>query len=543
MRTWPLRYHRWFERSFFFPPANEQRRPTITVLGMNAAAAEPATDRHQDGSRTHSAQVRINSRHLMNMALLAVLPMVAAPTLNYARTLMVDPDIWWHLANARLLLTTHHFIQTDPYAFTAIGQRWIDWEWLSEIPYWFCYQAFQLQGIYLMTWLVLAANMIFVYWRGYWMARSADASLWSAAIALILMTVNSGPRMIEFAYLAMSAELAIIEAADRGHKRLLWLLAPLFCLWINLHGTWLVGLGLLAVYIVSGLFPVNLGVFEQKAFTRADRIQLLSVFLASAIMLLVNPYGWRLIWQPFDMMFNQKLSVATIAEWQPLSLSSLEGRGVVVAVALMVVANCIRGRKWKIFELALVFFAWYTAIDHHRFTYLAAVITAPMLARDLSRTFSKDPDANTIPTMNFLMAAGALCAMLIFFPSEASLKKMLGMMFPVQTISTIQPSWRTYDWDYVGGMMAFESKPSFIDTRFDSFEHLGVMKDARSILAGQNAFELMDKYRVDHALVKDDAALADLLEHSTAWRLEKREKAWEGEYLMFAKVPATATGQ
>ena len=51
------------------------------------------------------------------------------------------------------------------------------------------------------------------------------------------------------------------------------------------------------------------------------------------------------------------------------------------------------------------------------------------------------------------------------------------MMFPMQTIAAIQPSWRTYDWDYVGGMMAFESKPSFIDTRFDSFEHLGIMQD------------------------------------------------------------------
>ena len=107
------------------------------------------------------------------------------------------------------------------------------------------------------------------------------------------------------------------------------------------------------------------------------------------------------------MMFNQKLSVATIAEWQPLSLSSMEGQGVVVAIALMVIANCIRGRKWKVYELAMVFFAWYTAIDHHRFTYLAAVITTPMLARDLGRSLSKDPDANTIPAMNGLMTAGS----------------------------------------------------------------------------------------------------------------------------------------
>ena len=307
--------------------------------------------------------VNVTSRHVMNMALLVMLPMVAASTLNYALTLMIDPDIWWHLANARILVTQHHFIHTDPYSFTAVGQRWIDWEWLSEIPYWFSYQTFGLRGIYLITWLSFGANLLFVYWRGYRLGRSADGALWATAIAFLLMTVNAGPRMIQFAYLAMSAELAILEAADRGNKRLFWLLPPLFCLWINLHGTWLVGLGLLGLYIVCGWFPLRVGVFQQTAFSRSERNQLVAVFCASAIACVLNPYGWHLMWQPFDMMLKQTVSVATIAEWQPLSLSSMEGRGVLVAIVAMVLANCVRGRTWKVHELAMIFFAWYMAID------------------------------------------------------------------------------------------------------------------------------------------------------------------------------------
>jgi hypothetical protein len=314
----------------------------------------------------------------------------------------------------------------------------------------------------------------------------------------------------------------------------------LFCLWINLHGTWLIGLGLLGLHIVCGLFPLNLGVFEQSAFTVKDRNRLLAIFGVSALALLANPYGWHLLWNPFDMMLNQKLSVATIAEWQPLSLSSLEGKGTVVAIALMVVANCIRGRKWKVYQLAMIFFAWYMAIDHHRFTYLAAVITTPMLALDLKRAFSTESDSKTIPAMNVLMVGGVICVMVIMYPTEASLKKMVGKMFPLQTISAIQPSWRTFDWDYVGGMMAFESKPSFMDSRFDSFEHLGVMAEYRSIVQAHNAFPLLDKYHVDHALLKDDLPITDLLEHTPGWRVEMREKAWEGEYVLFARESTAA---
>jgi hypothetical protein len=492
------------------------------------------------GSRFTRIFNRIFTRHLMNMAILMVVPMLLAPTLNIARTLLVDPDIWWHLANARILCTAHHFIHVDPYSFTVIGQPWINWEWLSELPYWFSYQAFGLRGIYLITWLVLCANILFVYWRGYWKAGHAGAAFWAAGIGFVLMTVNSGPRTIAIAYLAMSAELAILEAAERGKTKLLWLLPPLFCVWINLHGIWFIGICLLVLYIVCGLFRVKVGAFEQEAFTREERNRLLAVLGSSVVLLLVNPYGWHLLWNPVDMILNQTVSVATIAEWKPLDLSTLEGKGVIVAIGLMVLANLIRGRKWKVFELGIVFLAWYAAVAHVRFSFLAAVLTTPLLAVDMKRSFCTESDEKTIPAMNALMVAGAVGLMVFMFPTQSSLKDMLAKMFPLQTIASIQPSWRTLDWDYVGGMMAFQSKPSFIDSRFDSFEHVGVMQDSQSIMYGQNALELMAKYRVDHVLLLEGMPLSYLLQHTPGWQVEAREKAWEGNYVLYAKTPGAA---
>ena len=353
-----------------------------TVVGMDPTPSEPAVEPVRSASWFSSPRARVASRHLMNAAILLALPTLLAATLNRAKTLLVDPDIWWHLANARIFVTTHHAIWHDPYSFTVAGHAWIDWEWLSELPFLFSYQTFGLQGIYLVTWLLLGANVLFVYYRGVRLGGSADAALWTSAIALVLMTVNSGPRTIEFAYLAMSSELLILEEFDRGNKRLIWLLPPLFALWINLHGFWFAGIVLLAMYIGFGLFHVELGAFEQQALSRPDRNRLLMVLGASVAALVLNPYGWHLMLSPLDMMLHQKTSVATIAEWQPLELSSFEGRGAVLAIVLMVLINCIRGRKWKIYEMAFVFLAWYAAISHHRFTYFAAVLTTPMLARD-----------------------------------------------------------------------------------------------------------------------------------------------------------------
>ncbi len=475
----------------------------------------------------------------MNIALLLMVPMLIAPTLNFARTLLVDPDIWWHLADARYLLTTHHFIQTDPYSFTVVGQRWINWEWLAELPYWFSYQSLGLQGIYLVTWLVFGVNTLLLYWRGYRLSRHAGAAFWAAAIGLVLMTVNSGARTIAIAYLAMSAELFILEESEKGNHRILWLLPPLFCLWINLHGTWFIGIILLAIYIACGLFSFTAGVFEQQAFAAPVRNRLLAVLGASVAALIVNPYGWRLMWEPLDMAFKQKLSVSVIAEWQPLNLSMREGKMAVAAIVLMVLANAMRARKWKIYEMAFVFLAWYSAFAHLRFLFLAAVITTPMLARDFERAFCLESDKKTIPAMNALMVAAAIAVVVFMFPTEAALKKMQAMMFPMQTIRSVQPSWRTLNWDYIGGMMDFESKPSAIDTRMDSFDHSGVLPAYLAIMADQNSLELMDKYRFDHVLVKEAAPLAYLLRHTPGWQVVMREKAWDGDhYVLYAKTSA-----
>ncbi len=483
------------------------------------------------------------NRHLMNIALLIIVPIAISETLNANLSLVQDPDIWWHLADARLLCTTHHFIRIEPYSFSVAGERWVNPEWLSELPYWFGFQAFGLRGIYLVTWLVLCANCLLVYWRCFRLTRSADAAFWSTCLGFVLMTVNSGPRTIAMGYVALSAELLILESSKSGNRRMLWLLPPLFCLWINLHGSWLIGLAVLALYIACGLFRVRMGELEQDPLPAGDRNRLLLVFAACVGALMINPYGWRLVWNPFDMMLNQNLNIAAVKEWRPLQLGTLEATGVVAMIALMVLANLRRGRKWKIYDLALVFFAWYAAFDHIRFSFLAAVIVAPALAIDLARSFTSEQDAKTIPAMNGLIAAGALCFSAFMFPSESALQKKLALAFPVQIIHSLQPTWRTFDFDYVGGMMAFESKPPLIDSRLDIFEHHKVLQHYLSAMNLVNSFEVLDYYRIDHVLVQERQPISYLLRHTAGWKLVGTEKAMQDSYVLFARDPVVAGPQ
>jgi hypothetical protein len=474
---------------------------------------------------------------MTNAALLVLLALALSGNLLQPAGQLRDPDIWWHLADARILCTTHHFIQVEPYSFTVARERWLDPEWLSEMPFWLGYRSLGLRGIYLIAAFALCANLLFVYWRSYWKADHAGAAFWTAVLGFPLMTVSDGLRTIVFAYLAMSAEMAILEAAERGKTRLLWLLPLVFCVWINLHGSWFLGIGFLALYILSGLFSVKKGVFEQEGYSSKDRRRLLMVFFASLAALLANPYGWRLIGNPFDMLLNMRTSVANAQEWQPLNLGWIVGKTAFVAICLMLVANCIRGRKWKVYELAFILIAWFLAFYHMRFTFLACVITIPLLAVDVARSFYSSSSEKTIPLMNALYAAGVACVIFFSFPTEASLQKSLAAEYPLQTIASIQPSWRTYNQDTLGGMMDFNFKPTFFDTRWDTFEYHGVLPDFLDITRFHEPLKLLDKYRIDHVLISESWPLAFLLEHTPGWRVEKREGAGDAAYVLLARTP------
>lgn len=484
---------------------------------------------------------RIFTRHLMNMALLLLVAFTLPGIFEKPDGFVHDPDLWWHMADARLLTTTHHFIQVEPYSFTVAGARWVNPEWLAEMPYWLGYQSFGLSGIFLMTVLALSGNLLLIYWRSFWNAGHASAALWSSLLGFVLLTVNFGPRMILFGYLALSAELAILEAVNRenapaSRKRLLWLLPPLFCLWINLHGSWIVGLALLALYFLCGLFSLNKGAFAQQAFSATDRNRLLLVFLSSTVLLLFNPYGWRLLWNPFDMMMNQKLNIGIVQEWQPLSLSSGAGLGVLLAIGLTILANLVSGRKWRVYQLGFILFAWYAALHHTRFAFLASVLTIPWLATDLTRAFCKEQKPKTIPVLNAAFGLGAICAFVHFYPTEQVLQKGLAADYPFQSIAAIQPSWRTFNVDTLGGMMDFYSKPTFLDSRLDTFEHHGILKDQIDIMEIHDSLALLDKYHVDHALLGAKQPLVYLLERTPGWQVVKREGSGDNAFVLLSKT-------
>jgi hypothetical protein len=63
-----------------------------------------------------------------------------------------------------------------------------------------------------------------------------------------------------------------------------------------------------------------------------------------------------------------------------------------------------------------------------------------------------------------------------------------------------------------------ELKP-FIDGRVDVFIHQGVFNDFVKATAIEESLDILNRYRIDYALLKPNQPLTYLLEHSPGWHL------------------------
>src|SRR5215467_2711098 len=163
-----------------------------------------------------------------------------------------DPDIWWHLRNAQYLFQTHRLPAHDMYSFTVAGHYWVSHEWLSEIPYYLAYLALGLCGLKVLTFLVLDVIFLLLLYLCYQESRNFKASIVACLFATMLATVSFGPRTILFGYVYLVILLIILQRFRQRGDAPLWILPPLFCLWINTHGSWSLGMILFALIGISG---------------------------------------------------------------------------------------------------------------------------------------------------------------------------------------------------------------------------------------------------------------------------------------------------
>ena len=470
-------------------------------------------------------------------ALLAVA--LAATVYHLANRGIADPDLWWHLRNAQYLLESHHFIRADMYSFTVVGQPWINHEWLAELPYYLVWKAWGFRGIFLLMVCLIEATLLGTFWLASVVSGNVKAAFLASWIAVLLATVSFGPRTLLFGWIFLVLLLALLWRYKEQGKDHLWWIPLLFLVWVNAHGSWLIGMMVLAAYLVGGLLPSSAGMISAAPWSPSQLKKLLRVTGLSLAALFVNPYGHRLVFYPFELAFRVKLGVSNVEEWMSVDFHSVRGKILIAVLIVMLVVTVLRNQHWRPEWLLLVCFGLYTSVTYMRFLFLAAILFTPMLAQrlDFVPPYRREKDK---PWLNALLMAAALFSMGARYPSAPALAGDIARYYPVKAIAPLQSLVRQQPGrvlnDYLwGGYLIWTCRdvPVFIDSRVDVFEYQGILREYLDLSNLRDPLERLDQERIRYVFLSSHAPVTYLLKQVPTWKVRYSDDV----AILFERVP------
>jgi len=272
----------------------------------------------------------------------------------------VDIDLWHQMALVRESLSARHLLRSDPYAYTPTMSLWIDHEWGAGVVAYFATLWFGARAVIVLKLaLALGTGLASVKCAR---LRGADSSLLGLcgllAVLLSYLGFFTAVRAQAYSFLLTSLLLLFLESDRKGSR--IWITAwlVLFPVWVNLHGGFVVGIGLLALHII------------EEFIHRNPVRHLLLALIANTCEIFLNPYGrdylaylrralgmarpyspeWRAVWDlgPFStIVFIAAVAIAVYA----VTAAGVRASGVVV-LAVTALEGAMHRKLLPLFAIA-----------------------------------------------------------------------------------------------------------------------------------------------------------------------------------------------
>lgn len=295
----------------------------------------------------------------------------------------LDPDLGWHLKVGEDILKSGDAPRTNDYNFTLLGERWVDHEWLMEVLMYSIFHYFSYFCLHLFFVFLVIITFYLLVWsiiKKYGCLKGILASLPFLVFGIYTSLPHFGLRPQEFALFFTVLLLIIINKFEKNKNfKYLLFLIPLFFFWANLHGSFLLGLGLLLVwYLIKIIFKNkylnrfinNLTISVGRGLTKKESGSFLIVFLLIIIATLFNPYGLDLYLSLTE--YSNTYYLSRIAEWlsqfhYPYLYPQLIYLSVSFSLVLLYIIEPVKERgKIKIWSLFLFLFLFILAFKSRR---------------------------------------------------------------------------------------------------------------------------------------------------------------------------------
>jgi hypothetical protein len=451
-------------------------------------------------------------------------------------------DVWGHLAYGRLIDKTRPLPLTEPLMPLSRDVPFVDTAWISQIIGFRAFQSFGIPAIQFLYAASISVCLSLLVWRMY---RQTGNALFCMVGGGLFCWVNWQQLSIVRPQLAglVCFVLLFVLLCGQSWRRMYWIVLPaVFALWANLHGSFPVGLAVLACFCIGRTGDVLL---ETKRFSavmgdiQIRRYLLLSLLCAVAV--LMNPYGTRLYTEVLTVASHPNL--VDLVDWQPLSLKMQQGQAAAVAAMLVMIVYWFSPRRISIVEALLLIglgagclwasrmLLWWASVAVYCFVLHGSAVWNRMSDNKYPRQHSTGNSTWTVVTAGLVWTFLALTPWgmsHLYGPRDASeSRSSLSMLTPIDAVrylNQFSPEgliFNSYEWgDYL-----LWAGPESLNVFVASHAHL-IPQDVwrnylRVIHVKSDWSEILDRYHINTVIINslDQAALFAELNRDANWHV------------------------
>ncbi|AIF81859.1 hypothetical protein I862_06525 [endosymbiont of Acanthamoeba sp. UWC8] len=418
----------------------------------------------------------------------------------FAPLLFTDPDVAWHIKAGDLIMRNASIPRYDNWSFTSSSQKWynISWAWDSCIS--MVHARLGLNKLYTLNCLIHALLLVLIYHSlKLWVKEAKETRLVVASLSGIIIWdfVFLRPQIIA-CYLLLALNTLLKLYKDRLKQKFLAYIPLLLALWANIHGSFILGLGIIFVHLLDALYL--------KQYSRGKYLAI--TLIASIIAVALNPYGINIYYAVLRTL-NSEVS-KHIAEWGQFNFGAMYGTSLVVSLYILMDLLPRPKLEVRAVDKVVAFASVFASLLSIRYFAILAVLAAPYMACRI-KDYIEQEKIKKITVLEKLQKVVISLAILfavytMLFQDKAVIRNQA--FIPIEEIEYIKqnyPSYKIFNNYNIGGYIIYygeEKLKHFIDGRAGTVFSEEVISDYlkfKSLTSGWQ--EIFNKYSIDGAII------------------------------------------
>ena len=237
----------------------------------------------------------------------------------------MDPDLGWHLKVGEQIIEEKSVPNFDYYNYPLSGKKWVDHEWLLNATIYWLYQNFGylFLNLFFASLIVITLIILNIFTQKSPFLNQPPTFfiMFFQFFGVLAMAPHLGIRMQEFTLINLLLLLIIVYQYNKtkNYKTLIWLL-PLFYIWANTHGSFIIGIFIMCLWVGVKIGEIIIKKYHFFKFINQQnnlalkKIALFFFFLClSVLVTFLTPYGLKLY--SFLGDYANTFYMKHIAEW------------------------------------------------------------------------------------------------------------------------------------------------------------------------------------------------------------------------------------